>query len=112
MPTRIGPATISVLAGTTKYLPPTDLNNSDETIWVPEEGKSIRLKRYQVSVNSDTRIELRWGDTAFESFFMSANSSVIANLIAGIEKGPVGVELNIYSESAAKVTAKVSGDEE
>jgi len=95
-----------------RYLPPTYLPaGGTATIWTPSSGKAIRVKRIQVSVDAATRIDLRWGTTTFESYFLPANGSIIVNLIGTNNQGEVNVPLTIFSSSAATVTASVDGDE-
>ena len=97
---------------THKYLPPTPLSaGGTATIWTPAAGKAIRCKRIQVSVDAATRIDLRWGTSAFESYFLPANGSIIVNLIGTNQQGAVDTPLTIYSSAAATVTASADGDE-
>jgi len=97
---------------TSKYLAPTVLAaGGTDTIWIPASGKAVRLKRFSVSVSAATRIDLRWGSTAFESFYLPANGSVIVNLAGCNEQGAVNTALTILSSAAATVTAKASGEE-
>lgn len=93
------------------YLAPTALNNSLQAIKTPASGKRLLLVRFSFSVDAATRIELRWATTAFESFYMPANGSIIANLTGCPELGDLNEALNIYSSAAANVTAKASGRE-
>jgi|GEM_PF-6129641 len=97
---------------THRYLPPTSLSaGGTATIWAPSAGKAIRCKRIQVSVDAATRIDLRWGTDAFESYFLPANGSIIVNLIGTNQQGPVDTPLTILSSAAATVTASADGDE-
>ena len=108
------PITISDITkvATSKYLPPTALaTGGTATIWTPAAGKAIRAKRIQVSVDAATRIDFRWGTTAFESYYLPANGSVVVNLVGSNEQPATDTALTILSSAAANVTAKASGDE-
>jgi len=103
---------VEKVASVTKYLSPTSLGASGTaTIWTPATGKKIRFKRVQVSVDSATRIDLRWGTTAFESYYLPANGSIIFNAIGVNEEGAVDESLTLFSSKAATVTASAKGDE-
>jgi len=100
------------LVSTHRYLAPTSLPaGGTATIWSPSSGKAVRIKRIQISTDSATRIELRWGTTPFESYFLPANSSVVINFVGTNQQGETDTPLNLYSSSAATVTASVDGDE-
>jgi hypothetical protein len=108
------PITISDITktATSKYLAPTALSaNGTATIWTPASGKAIRAKRIQVSVDAATRIDFRWGTTAFESYYLPANGSVVVNLVGSNEQPAADTALTILSSAACNVTAKASGDE-
>lgn len=97
---------------TSKYLTPTALGvGGTATIWTPAGGKAIRAKRIQVSVDAATRIDFRWTATAFESYYLPINGSVVVNLIGSNEQPAANATLTILSSAAANVTAKASGDE-
>lgn len=94
------------------YLAPTSLAaGGTATIWTPSAGKAIRLKRFSISVDAATRIDLRWGTSAFESFYLPGPGSVVVNLKGCNEDGPVNTALTLLSSAAATVTAKASGVE-
>ena len=111
----LGKATIKDIekvADVTKYLSPTALGaGGTATIWTPASGQKVRFKRVQVSVNAVTRIDLRWGTTAFESYYLPANGSIIFNAIGVNEEGAVDTALTLLSSAAATVTASAKGDE-
>lgn len=93
------------------YLAPTALGaGGTATIWTCPGGQRIRLKRIQISVNAPTRITLRWAAASFESYYMPANGTIIANFRGCNEEGGVGENLTLHSSAAATVTAKASGD--
>lgn len=101
-----------VKTATSKYLTPTALGvGGTATIWTPAGGKAIRAKRIQVSVDAATRIDFRWTATAFESYYLPINGSVVVNLIGSNEQPAANATLTILSSAAANVTAKASGDE-
>jgi len=103
---------VEKVAEVTKYLSPTSLGaGGTATIWTPATGKKVRFKRVQVSVDTKTRIDLRWGTTAFESYFLPADGSVVFNAIGVNEEGAVDEPLTILSSEAATVTASAKGDE-
>jgi len=103
---------ITKVAGVTKYLSPTALGaGGTATIWTPASGKSARVKRIQVSVDAATRIDLRWSTTAFESYYLPANGSVVVNMVGVNEQGGVNVSLTLLSSAAATVTASAKGDD-
>ena len=98
--------------GTSHYLAPTALGvGGTATIWTPAGGKAIRAKRIQVSVDAATRIDFRWTTTAFESYYLPANGSIVVNLVGSNEQPAADATLTILSSAAANVTAKASGDE-
>jgi len=103
---------ITYVVDVSKYLSPTSLSaGGTATIWTPATGKKIRLKRLQISVDSATRIDLRWGTTPFESYFLPANGSVVVNCVGANEEGAVDQSLTILSSEIATVTASAKGDE-
>ncbi len=103
---------ITKVANVTKYLTPTALGaGGTATLWTPAAGTSVRFKRVQVSVDAGTRIDLRWGTTAFESYYLPANGTIIFNAIGVNEEGGVDVSLTLLSSAAANVTASAKGDE-
>lgn len=101
------------IAPNAEYLPPTTIAAGDTaTIWTPAAGKKIVLKRFSISTDTATRVELLWASTAFESFFLPANGTVIANLVYCNERGGTDEALVIKNITAsASITAKASGDE-
>jgi len=108
----LGIVDITYVVGVSKYLSPTSLSaGGTATIWTPATGKKIRLKRLQVSVDASTRIDFRWGVTAFESYFLPANGSVVVNCVGSNEEGAVDEALTILSSAEATVTASAKGDE-
>ena len=95
------------------YLAPVALGAGGvATIRTPTAGTSIRLKRIEISVSVATRIDLRWGVNAFESYYLPDNGTIIANWVSSNEVGAVNVPLTILSTAAATVTAHASGIEE
>jgi len=74
----------------------------------PGAGFKLRLKRLQVSVDAITAIDLRWGTTAFESYYLPANGSIIVNKIGENFDGPANTALTIYSTNAVNITASAS----
>jgi len=97
---------------TSHYLEPTALGaNGVATVWTPASGKAIKLTRIQISVDAATRIDLRWGTTAFESYYLPANGSVVANFVGCREQGGADQALTILSSAAANITVKASGVE-
>lgn len=94
------------------YLAPTALGaGGTAAIWTPATGKTVRLSRFSISVDAATRISLRWNTTAWESFYLPANGTVICNLVNCIESGGVGEALSLISSAAATVTARATGEE-
>jgi len=103
---------VEKVADVTKYLSPTSLTaGGTATLWTPATGKKIRFKRVQVSVDAPTRIDLRWGTTPFESYYLPANGSIIFNAIGVNEEGAVDESLTLLSSADATVTASAKGDE-
>lgn len=103
---------ITKVVNVSKYLAPTSLGaGGTATVWTPASGKAIRIKRIQGSVDAKTRIDLRWGTTAFESYFLPADGSFIANLVGCNEQPAIDVSLTVLSSAAATVTASAKGDE-
>jgi len=97
---------------TPHYYTPTALGaGGTGTIWTPEAGKKIRLKRVQISVNAQTQIDLRFATTAFESYFLPANGSVVVNFVGTNREGAINEALTLRTVSAATVTASADGDE-
>jgi len=108
----LGVVDVTYVVDVSKYLSPTSLSaGGTATIWTPATGKKVRLKRFQVSVDSKTRIEFRWGTTAFESYYLPANGSVVVNCVGSNEEGAVDESLTILSSEASTVTASAKGDE-
>lgn len=103
---------IEKVVNVSKYLSPTSLGvGGTATIWTPASGKAIRAKRIQGSVDAKTRIDLRWGTTAFETYYLPADGSFMANLVGCNEQPATDVSLTIRSSAAAIVTASAKGDE-
>lgn len=74
----------------------------------PGVGYKLRVKRLQVSVDAATAIDFRWDTTAFESYYLPANGSVIINKIGENFDGPENTALTIYSSAAVNITASAS----
>jgi len=74
----------------------------------PGAGYKLRLKRLQVSVDAITAVDLRWGSTAFESYYLPANGSIIINKIGENFDGPENTALTILSTNAVNITASSS----
>jgi len=92
------------------YLAPTSLAAAGTATIVaaPGVGYKLRLKRLQVSVNATTRIDFLWGTSAFESYFLPANGSVVINKIGENFEGAENTALTLLSSAAATVTASAS----
>jgi len=103
---------VEKVAEVTKYLAPVSLGaGGTATLWTPAIGKKVRFKRVQVSVDAKTRIELRWGTTGIESYFLPADGSVVFNAIGVNEEGAIDESLTLFSSAPATVTASAKGDE-
>lgn len=104
-------------ASTTKYLPLTSISAGGTLdVWVPEPGKKIRLKRFQISVSGATGITLQWSGatsvTDFEHYVLPDKGTVVVNLVGCNEVAPeADAVLRIKSSASAFVTCKASGDE-
>jgi len=92
------------------YLPETTIpGGSSATITnAPGAGYKLRLKKLQASVDAQTRIDIRWGSTAFESYYLPANGSFIINKVGENFDGPENTGLTIGSSVNARVTASAS----
>jgi hypothetical protein len=93
------------------YLAPTALGaGATADVWDPGSTGRLKLKRISISVNAATELDLLWGSTPWESYFLSANGTVIVNLTNCEETGPLGSKLVVKAVAAATVTARASGD--
>lgn len=91
------------------YLAPTSLGaGASSTIIDPTTSNSVKLKRYSISTDTATQLDLMWASTPFESFNLSGPGSVLANLIGSELTGPQGAVLAVKTSVAAKVTAHAS----
>jgi len=92
------------------YLAPTTLvaGGTATIVSAPGAGYKLRLKRLQASVNAATRIDFRWGTSAFESYYLPANGSVVINKIGENFEGGANTALTLLSSSVATVTASAS----
>jgi len=103
---------VEKVADVRKYLAPTSLGaGGTATIWTPAVGKKARPKLVSVTVDSKTRIELRWETTAFESHFLPADGNIIFNLIGSNDEGAVDESLTILVSEPATVSVTARGDE-
>jgi hypothetical protein len=97
-----------------KYLAPTHITGGNaENIWVPASGKTVRLKRLSISTDTATRLELRWGTSAFESHYLPANGNIVINFTDCNDQPAAGADtaLTILSTVTAWVTATATGDD-
>jgi len=95
---------------TPSYLAPTALGaGGTATIkTAPGAGYKLRLKGIQISVDAATRIDLRWGTTAWRSYYLPANGSIERNFISENVEGGDNQALTLLSSAAANVTASAS----
>jgi hypothetical protein len=95
------------------YLAPASITGgTTSAIWTPASGKRVHLKRLSFSVDTATLITLLWNASAFESFYLPANGSIIVNLIDANEIGAADAVLTIKSSVTSNVTARATGKEE
>jgi len=95
---------------TATYLAPTALGAGGTATIVnaPGVGYKLRLKGIQISVDATTRIDLRWGTTAWRSYYLSANGSIERNFVSENVEGGDNVALTLLSSAAANVTASAT----
>lgn len=86
-------------------------SSAPQAVWTPAPGKSVKLKRFTITVDSDARIDLQWGYTAFESYWMTASSSIVSNLIHCNIQGPVNTPLTLSASAACTVKISAYGEE-
>jgi hypothetical protein len=109
---QLGGHSITTPAVQGSYLAPSVLGvGGSSTVWTPAAGKAIRLKRLSVSVDAATRIDLLWNTTAWESYYLAANGTVVINLVNCEEVGPKDGLLAVKSSAAATVSARMTGEE-
>jgi len=89
------------------YLTPTALGagGTATIVSAPGSGYKLRLKGIQISVNAETRIDLRWGTTAWRSYYLPANGSIERNFVSENIEGGNNQSLSLLSSAAATVTA-------
>jgi len=92
------------------YLTPTALGigGTATIVAAPGSGYKLRLKGIQISVDAITRIDLRWGTTAWRSYYLPANGTIERNFISENIEGGDNQALTLLSSAAANVTASAS----
>jgi len=92
------------------YLVPTALGagGTATIVAAPGNGYKLRLKGIQISVDAETRIDLRWGTTAWRSYYLPENGSIERNFVSENIEGGDNQALTILSSAEANVTASAS----
>lgn len=105
----------SSITDVTKVVPPTYLaptalgvGETATIVSAPGSGYKLRLKGIQISVDAATRIDLRWGTTAWRSYYLPASGTIERNFIAENIEGGNNQALTLLSSAAATVTASAS----
>jgi hypothetical protein len=94
------------------YLLPTALGaGASQTVWSPDAGKALKIRRISLTTNTATQLDLLWNTTAWESYFMPGPGVIIANLIGCEEIGPVDALLAVKTSVAATIGARFSGEQ-
>jgi hypothetical protein len=102
----------ALIGSISKYLTPTALGAAGTAaVWTPSTTNSVLLKRIQLTTDTATRLDLLWTTTAWESYYLPANGSIIINYVGTVEVGPLGSALQVKSSAAATVSAHASGEE-
>jgi len=102
----------------TKVVSPTYLapvqpgaNGTQTIVPAPGSGYKLRLKGIQISVDGATRIDLRWGTTAFRSYYLPANGTIERNFVHENIEGGNNQALTLLC-SAANVYVTASAETE
>jgi hypothetical protein len=100
-------ATVSPsVGGLPAYVAPTSLAAGGSlTVKDPTSAYALKIKRFSVSTDTGSQIDLMWDTTPFETFNLGGPGSAIANLTKAELTGPQGALLKVKTSAAAKVTA-------